>query len=327
MPPMDVYITVDTEVWPRARAGRSDLAVDLSEDVYGVTQDGEFGIGFQMDVLESHGLRGVFFVESLFASAVGTGPLSRIVQSIQHRGHEVQLHIHPEWLSLGAGSLLSERRGKNLKDYSLAAQTLLIRQGLENLIASGAARIGAFRAGNCAANVDTLRALRALGIPRDSSYNIYYLDTHCGLRTARPLLQPTIIEDVEEFPISFFQDWPGHHRHVQLGACSSAEMQAALLGAHARGWRSFVLISHSFEMLKGRHTPNATIRADYRVVRRFEELCRFLGENRSKFRTAVFSEAAPISMEESQQDSLQPLSSNMARTGWRYVEQLSRRLS
>jgi hypothetical protein len=325
---MDVYITVDTEVWPRARAGsRPDLALDLAEDVYGITQEGEFGIGFQMDVLEAHRLRGVFFVESLFASAVGTGPLSRIVESIQHRGHEVQLHIHPEWLNLGAGTVLSERSGKNLKDYSLDAQCVLIAKGLENLRASGVENVGAFRAGNCAANFDTLRALHRLGIPRDSSYNIYYLDTDCGLRTERPLLQPSVLEGVQEFPITFFQDWPGHYRHVQLAACSSTEMQAALLGAHARGWKSFVLISHSFEMLKGRHTPNATIRPDYRVVGRFRELCEFLGKNRSKFRTAVFSEAAPVSAVDWQDGSRHPLSSNMARTGWRYVEQLSRRLS
>jgi hypothetical protein len=324
---MDVYITTDTEVWPRTRGGRaSDFAADLAEDVYGVTDEGEFGIGFQMDLLESFQLRGVFFVESLFATAVGEGPLSRIVETIQQRGHEVQLHVHPEWLQLGAGALLTERSGKNLKDYTFDAQTVLIAKGLENLRACGAREITAFRAGNCAANFDTLRALHRIGIPRDSSYNISYLHSDCGLRTNRPLLQPGVLEGVQEFPISFFQDWPGHHRPVQVAACSTAEIQAALSTAHAYGWRSFVVISHSFEMLKGRHTPNAKIRPDHRVVQRFRELCSFLGANKDRFRTSVFSDAPTISAEAGD-DTAQPLRSNVIRTGWRYVEQVSRRFS
>ena len=323
---VDVYITIDTEVWPRNnRWTQSDLAADLEQDVYGRSESGEVGILYQMDVLESFGLRAVFFVESLFASAAGPEHLSRLVEIIQKRGHEVQLHVHSEWLQLGAGSVLPNKTGKHLKNFSLDDQTLLIGTALRNLRNSGANDVCAFRAGNCGANFDTLRALARLGIPCDSSYNAFYLRSQCGLRTERLLVQPSILEGIHEFPIACFRDWPGHYRHAQIGACSTAEMQSALLGAHRGCWQSFVILSHSFELLKGRHTRRGA-NPDGRVIRRFEELCQFLGENRHRFRTAVFSEpdfwpkaaAPPESM---------PLRSNMARTGWRYVEQLSRRLT
>jgi hypothetical protein len=146
------------------------------------------------------------------------------------------------------------------------------------------------------------------------------------LRTERLLVQPSVLEGVHEFPIAFFRDWPGHYRHAQIGACSTAEMQSALLGAHRRGWRSFVILSHSFELLKGRRT-RLRVGPDRLVIRRFVELCRFLGENRTRFRSAVFSEQRswlkPLAVPESSV----PLHSNMARTGWRYVEQLSRKLT
>src|SRR4029434_8141217 len=39
---LDVYITVDTEVWPRTLAwSESDLAADFEQDVYGRTDSGE----------------------------------------------------------------------------------------------------------------------------------------------------------------------------------------------------------------------------------------------------------------------------------------------
>ena len=322
---MDIYITVDTEVWPKSEGLTADgLDAYIAEDVYGATDRGEFGIGYQMDVLESNGLRGVFFVESLFAIATGRAHLSRIVKFIQDRGHEVQLHVHPEWLRLGVGGLLPQHRGgQYLKDFSLEEQIVLIGAALDELRASGASHVCAFRAGNCGANRDTLRALEFHQIPYDSSYNVWYLNSVCDLKMERLLVQPTMIEGVEEFPIAFFRDWPKHYRHVQIGACSTDEIQTALMGAYEKGWQSFVILSHSFELLKGRHTLPRRVSPDYCVVQRFADVCRFIGQNRDRFRSAVFAERA------TQETSLPkmniPLSSTMTRTGKRYIEQLSRR--
>jgi hypothetical protein len=66
-------------------------------------------------------------------------------------------------------------------------------------------------------------------------------------------------------------------------------MQRALLQAHEMGWRTFVIVSHSFELLRRGARETAP---DPVVVRRFDELCRFLADNRDRFRTVGFNDLA-----------------------------------
>src|SRR5438067_1396052 len=126
---VNVFITVDTEVWPKTSTWRETaLADDIRRDFYGITSEGEFGVPYQMDVLDAFRLKAVFFVESLFAGVIGLEQLREMVSLIQRRGHEVQLHAHTEWLAWMPKPLLGERRGQNLKDFSEDEQTTLIGQ-------------------------------------------------------------------------------------------------------------------------------------------------------------------------------------------------------
>jgi peptidoglycan/xylan/chitin deacetylase (PgdA/CDA1 family) len=321
---LNVFITVDTEVWPRhADRREAGLTLDIERDIYGITELGEFGVRYQMDVLEAHGLKGVFFVEALFASAGGFEQLTRLVQLIQNRGHEVQLHLHTEWLAWLDPSPLPGRTGQNLKNFSLEEQTSLIALGIANLQKCGAKNICAFRAGNYGANLDTLRALARNGIRYDTSHNTCYLDSACDMREAGPLVQPKTIHDVREFPITFFQDWPGHYRHAQLCACSAHEMQHALQQAWKSGWQSFVLVSHSFELI--RRPMDHPAHPDNIVIQRFEKLCSFLASNRDKFQTVGFCDMNDSEI--SQATTFKPLRSAMHRTARRVGEQFMRRIS
>lgn len=320
MPPLDILITIDTEVWPRTSDWkRAGLWNDLDRDIEGRTDKGDYGIGYQMDVLDQYGLKGVFLVESLFSCVTGPAPLRKIVGRIQDRGHEVQLHVHPEWLDLMPEPLIRDRRGRNLADFSEDEQHVLIGRALANLKGAGARGLSAFRAGNYGANHATLRALSRLGIRYDSSYNYCYLGSDCGLHFPEPLIQPAEIEGVWEIPISFFSDFPGHHRHAQLCACSHREMKQALLQAHEMSWQTFVIVSHSFELLQRGKSETAP---DPIVVRRFSELCRFLAENRDRFRTAGFND---LTVEHRPESTTVPMSS-FPLTALRIGEQLARRI-
>src|ERR1700760_1658208 len=98
--PLNVFLTIDTEVWPRTPDWRKNrLGEDIQRDIYGVTRHGDFGIGYQISVMNTHGLKAVFFLESLFADAVGIDALRNVLSNIQQAGHDVQLHLHPEWLA------------------------------------------------------------------------------------------------------------------------------------------------------------------------------------------------------------------------------------
>ncbi len=342
---LNVFITVDTEIWLRkAPLTPATLREAIDRDIHGRTPRGDVGLGFQLDVLDAHGLKAVFLVESLFASAVGPDPLRDIVQLIRGRGHDVQLHLHTEWLEhiADCGLRIADStwsipsairnpksaippysRGQHIRRFTLDEQTRLVETALKNLIAAGADHVCAFRAGNYGANLDTLTALARNGINYDTSHNACFLGKTCDIRTDEPLLQPRRLNGVLELPVSVFEDGRGRLRPAQLTACSSGEMRAALETAHENGWNSFVIVSHSFELLRWRLHHGHVTRPDRIMVRRFERLCRFLADNADTFRTATFADLAPDEIGEL--DDAQPIRSTLWRTAGRYSEQFLRR--
>jgi len=338
---LNVFITIDTEiedlcarppdteiwVYP-ANSDKSVFSTDIQRDIYGVTPNGEFGLCFQIDTLSRYGLRGVFFVDPFFALLSDLDALREIVGLVQEQGHEVQLHLHTEWLRKKSDPILQGRIGNNINEFSLEEQQILITWALEILHECNAEGICAFRAGNFGANFDTLRALARNGILYDTSYNIPYLSSPCDMQTDKLLLQPERICGVCEFPITSFRDRPGHYRHAQLCACSTWEMENALMQAWRNGWYSFVIVMHTFElMIRYPRQRNQSVRSlakpDRFVVKRFERLCRFLAQNTGKFTTTGFSKLDPgvIPIVATQQS----LKSDLFHTTQRFSEQLARR--
>ena len=115
-----------------------------------------------------------------------------------------------------------------LHEFDEDEQTALIRWGADALQACGAPRIRAFRAGSFGANADTLKALVRNGIRMDSSYDPAFAGVQCKLPVDRLQLQAWQFDGLLEFPVSAFEDYPGHLRHAQICACSLAEMTHAL---------------------------------------------------------------------------------------------------
>jgi hypothetical protein len=317
---LNVLYTVDTELWPwgwdDSSAGMQ-AAMDL--DIRGHTSKGNYGVQFQIDLLDQHGLTGVFLVESLFASAKGTELLRQITDPIRAGGHEVQLHLHTEWLDRMPGvDLVDGHTGQNMADFSEPHQTRLIEVGLANLQEAGNDLSTAFRAGNYGADNRTLPALARNGVKYDTSYNYCHLGGACRMDYEDVLLQPVLIDGVIEVPVNHFRDRPGGLRHTQLMACSFAEMRAMLLRAHELEWHTFVIVSHSFELI------NRVKRApDMMVIRRFERLCQFLAENTDRFRVCGFNDLGPdLLVHFADQPELK---SNALRTLQRVSEQALRR--
>jgi peptidoglycan/xylan/chitin deacetylase (PgdA/CDA1 family) len=291
---LDVLLTVDTEAWPRSVAERNaDFGKAMARDFYGETPKGAFGVPYQLKILEEYGVKADFFVESLSPAAVGQKHLREMVNTIQEAKQSVQLHIHTEWLEWAPNPIVAGHGRQNMMQFSEDQQVALIREALANLNDAGARNVCAFRAGNYGANADTLRALRRNGVRFDTSYNYPYLGTQCELSMPRPLLQPVELEGVVEFPIAFFRAWPNQFRHVQLTACSFSEMKSALYHAWRNGWKYFVIVSHSFELLRGRKRPDGIIAPDKIVIRRFRDLCQHLAAHKDKYRSVTFTDLDP----------------------------------
>jgi hypothetical protein len=316
---LNVFFTVDVEIW-------CDGWVDIDAKfpaafrkyIHGPTANGNFGLPYQLDVLEQHGMAAVFFVEALFSARFGTEPLAEIVGMLADRGQEIALHLHTEWVDEARSPLLpcvlSKRQ--HLRYFSREEQASLIATAVQLLERAGASDLAAFRAGSFAFNRDTLDALAINRIGFDSSYNASLFGPDSGVMPGVNVLEPIECAGVHEYPMTVFDDGRAALRHVQLTSCSSREMEGLLWQALERGRSAFVILSHSFELLN-----RAKDRPDKVVVKRFQQLCSFLERNRDCFCVRGFRGLqAPLAQR-------QPaaLVSPLWRTGARMMEQAYRR--
>lgn len=318
---MNVYLTFDIEIWCN---GWEDLdgrfPSSFERYVYGRSAKGEFALPKTLEILSRYGLRGVFFVEPLFAARFGIASLQEIVGLIKAGGHDIQLHLHPEWADEIRPLIFEGARVKrqHLSFYTLDEQCALIELGKKLLREAGGGEATAFRAGSFAANADTYRALNRCGIHLDSSLNLVHSDSGLDLREQLDFSRPQRVEGVDILPMTVFRDGTGRLRPAQVGACSFGELRDALASASGSGVEHFVLLSHNFEMMKqGRSEPDGV------VVRRFEKLCRHLADNRDQYQVGTFGDLKEIRLSDTEQSLPSAgLMSTMQRHGeqaWRRV--------
>ncbi len=284
-----VLITIDTELSAALYQQGADADTNFARSI---ECDG-YGVGWQMDQLEASGLVGVFFVDPMPALVYGPDVIASIVTSIVKRGHDVELHLHPEWLAWARSQPVGDRRGRNIGDFSFDDQSTLITIARQLLIDAGAPSPVAFRAGNYGANDDTLRVLARLGIKWDSSFNPTYLGDPCHIGLGVDQIDPVVRLGLTELPVAAINDRPGHLRHAQICALSSREMTGALNHVAATKRPAFAIVSHSFEMMsRDRQRPNRS------VMKRFETLCRTVaghpGLSNSGFANLMLDDAATM---------------------------------
>lgn len=316
---LKVFFTVDVEVWCASwDALDQDFPEAFRRYVYGPTPSGQYALPYLLTLLETHGLHGVFFVEPLFADHFGSAPLAEIIALIGGRRQEVQLHLHTEWANEARRPLFPHivRKRQHMRHFTRSEQALLLRRGRELLESAGAPPVEAFRAGSFGFNLDTLAALREVGIAFDSSYNASLMGTQSGLLPGTVVTAPLCHEGVHEYPMTVFEDRPGHLRHAQVGACSYRELEGLLWKALDQRREAFVILTHSFEALNGRKD-----RPDPIAVARHRALCRFLDRNRDCFRTCGFADLTPTHAATQPA----PLRSPVWTTGMRVLEQIYRR--
>lgn len=316
---LDVFLTVDVEIWCDGWHRLDEKFPQAFRSyVYGPTDRGAYGLPFTLDLLNAHGLNGVFFIEPLFAGRFGTDPLAEIVGLVGQARQEIQLHLHTEWADEAVHPVVDVGRGKrqHLRHFDVDEQTLLIAEGQRLLRQAGAEGVQGFRAGSFGFNADTLRALARLGIRYDSSYNATCFGLDSGVQPGSPVFDPICCDGVWEYPMTVFRDGTGSLRHVQLTACSSSEIEGLLWQALEYEKGSFVILSHNFEMMN-----RARSRPDDVVVSRFRRLCTFLSRHRDSFRTCGFADLAPPGRVPVPRE----LSSPLWRTGVRLLEQAYRR--
>ncbi len=309
-----LLITIDTELSSSLHRKGVSLRDNMDRSIWGLGGAGGYGIQWQMDLMDRHGLKGTFFVDPLPALVYDTEFLSEIISTIVSGGHEVQLHIHTEWLAWAKHSPVEGRQGRNIGDFSLADQIVLLDLARKLLLDAGAPEITAFRAGNFGANDDTLRALAQLGMAWDSSVNTAYLDQGCAISADPGLIGAFPMLGIVELPVSGIMDRPGRFRPAQICAMSTSEMIAGLRHAVREEHGAYVIVTHSFEMLsRDRRRPNRA------VMRRFDQLASHAASE-PRLVPMGFRDL-PQSLAKPDIRTLTRVSPSRLRTGWRMAQQ------
>lgn len=306
--PTRVFLTVDTELMWRHHAAGLDIAAIAERSL----EPAGVGLGYQLRLLAEHGLKATFFVDPMPAVAYSIEPIRRVVGAILDAGQEVQLHLHPNWAAASAADRAAAASFE-LIDFTFAEQRELIRAAADLLVAAGAERPIAFRAGSYSASDDTLAALAELGIRYDSSHNGSEHPWPSAINLPARQIAPVEHRGVIEVPVTLIEDRPSHLRHFQICALSTAEMRDALDHAVRRGHVATTIVSHGFELAN-----RAGTRANAVHVRRFEALCRMLAERRGAMETTHFADTPSMAL--GRED--RPLGPSLIRTGLRQAQQL-----
>lgn len=319
---LNVFITIDTEVWTYY----NNIYDNIDSSIYGIIDNKYYGLPYQLNIFHEYGIKANFFVEPFFSLCLNIKYLNSIISLIKKYDQDVCLHIHTEWLSRCENNFsINDKSKQNVKDYDCNDQKIIINEGVELFKKCGVRDIPAFRAGNYGGNLDMLNALYENSIIFDTTYNYCYLNSLCDMQSLDILVQPIIINNVVEFPITFFSDFPYHYRHLQLTACSFDEIKKVLESSWKNGLYSCVIVLHSFEWIKRidrfgvrRH------KLDNTVLNRFLKLCEFLSNNSDKYETVKFSDIDTKDIPKNIQ--FEVIKSNYYYTIIRYIQQIYRRV-
>ncbi|MFX0195822.1 MAG: hypothetical protein ACFFCW_06850 [Candidatus Hodarchaeota archaeon] len=292
MSTVNVFITVDTEhSIGGAFKDPSLKPVGNEKRVYGKIGGTFYGIPLIIDIADHYGIPLTFFVEIFNKYHFGNDESKEVCEYILKRNHDVQLHLHPNYLNFTLSEPHQMRYSDLMGNYSLSKQVEFIKESKETLLHFGVPPPIAFRAGCFGANVATLRALRKTGFLIDSSYNTSYLGDSCLLPDMN-INDLVSIENIWEFPITnFIEHIPflkPRPRPLDINGVSFEEMHFILQRTGTEGPHNITIILHSFSFIKPFDAQYVKARPRTHVMRRFEKLCEFLSDNRSNYHVRTF---------------------------------------
>lgn len=287
--------TIDTEISMGGAKPNNDLQpVGPRRRIWAETDDGAYGITRFMDIFDAHGVRGVFFFEGVARHVVGEEELAKAARCIVERGHDVELHLHPEyeididrWRTNGVA-----RPSKYMFTYSLDEQRRYIRETGDALERWSGRRPIAFRAGGYTANQTTMQALDAEGLSIDSSYNRWAIgEGLCAFPRELELNDAAIIDHgILEIPVTNLKTYGprGGLRPMELSSLNVAEMVATVEQLYEAGARVCCAVTHSFRLVRTRDVQYRNVAVDWFNIHRIRALCRYLKAHQDRFEVCTF---------------------------------------
>lgn len=291
-----VVLTVDTEPSIAGALRENELHTPLiHEPVAGLVDGKSEALGFLAETLSGHGLVATFFVETVHTRYFPDTVMGGYVDHLLRAGQDVQLHLHPCWLSFEDGrfdrSNLATDHCHELETGHLVA---LIGEGADQIAAWTGVRPSGMRSGNFSTALSVFEAMSQAGLRHASNI---CLAVH---RPPEPELAVTggahDFAGIRELPVTCFVDvGPVGRRHLrpmQVTALTARELIRLLNAAHDHGNSVVVIVTHPFEFVKRRDFRYTNLRRNRIIQDRFRRLCAFLTENTDRFEVVPLAVAA-----------------------------------
>lgn len=293
-PPTQICITIDTEFSIAGHFDNPESRKPISTPiVYGQANNGNNGLGFILETFNQYKIDATFFVETANTRYFGDQPMGKVINDIFQEKQDVQLHIHPVWLSFGNDKDKSTfPRQDSCSGQSYSDLKRVFGVCIESFKRLTGVTPIAIRTGNLQADLTTYQVMRDLGVGLSSNIATGVFtptDEKLQLDAGRHL-----IEGVTEVPVLSYQDFnlfgKRHKKSLQITSCSWPEMKKILSCARSLGIEQVVILTHPFEFFKNsdstyRHTIRNRVNQD-----RLSKLCRFINDHDQDFVSANFAD-------------------------------------
>src|SRR4051794_24581280 len=129
-----IVLTVDTEPSIAGAFVNPSHTPLLHEPVAGEINGKSEALGFITEMLSRHNLAATFFVEAAHTRFFGTRAMGAYVERLVRAGQDVQLHLHPNWLSFEGGKLVQNTPNTdNCRAMPAERLTALIAEGSDQI--------------------------------------------------------------------------------------------------------------------------------------------------------------------------------------------------
>ena len=199
-----IVITIDVEAQPPRQTGQH-----VERLIYGNFTEGRAGILEMMDAADAIGAKLSFFVDIL-EEYLYPGEISQVLDDINSRGHDIQLHTHPEyipenvwqqWQQDPLWDELGVERTTASNCWNQGTAEFILGKELEILDQNNISKPVAFRGGAYRYNANLLNAMADLGINNSYNYNPIVSSQQFD-RGKQPIFQWE--NGVYEIPVSYF---------------------------------------------------------------------------------------------------------------------------
>ena len=291
--PTQISISIDTEFSIAGHFEDPQHNQPVAEPaVYGAVDGREEALGFMLETFDRYDINASFFVECANYCFFGDEPMQGVIKRLQAAQQDIQLHVHPVWLSFNRDPALGEfPRHDDCTGRSFEELKRVFSACIDIFERWVGHRPLAIRTGSLRADDNVYRVMQELAIPLSSNIAL-------GVYQPREALLNHdsgrhLIHGVMELPVFSYQDMnlagKRHKKALQITSCSWPEMKHLLWKARRAGIENIVILTHPFEFIK---------KSDFRYNRltrnrvnqeRLQRLCAFIQSHSEDFEAADFT--------------------------------------